>query len=175
MYVNHAYFGRTQNGRFDAPDATYGVCYLGTTLACCLLEVFSPQIQRTDSGHFLSLSQLRGYMVVNAHVVRPLRLAKLSDDGLATIGIDLRVTGGDDYNLSQRWSAAIHSHADNVDGILYPSRRDQRYSVALFERAGHTLNFELWGRLGDPDCVDLLAETTSALRRFEVELLDDLD
>ena len=37
-FPDPAYFGRLVRYRFDAPDASYGVCYLGTTLAGCLLE-----------------------------------------------------------------------------------------------------------------------------------------
>ena len=54
-------------------------------------------------------------------------------------GIDLRVTGGDDYNLSQRWSGAIHRYHLLVDGIFYASRHHYGlYCVALFERARDT-------------------------------------
>jgi hypothetical protein len=42
----------------------------------------------------------------------------LPDDGLSLNGIALRVTGGDDYNLSQRWSGAIHRYHPLVDGIF---------------------------------------------------------
>jgi hypothetical protein len=37
-----AYFGRAALFRFDAPDRSFGVCYLGTSLDCCLLEPLIP-------------------------------------------------------------------------------------------------------------------------------------
>ena len=45
-----------------------------------------------------------------------------ADDGLALNGIDLRVTGGDDYNVSQRWSGAVHRYHPLIDGMFYVSR-----------------------------------------------------
>src|SRR5437660_715545 len=37
-YPDPAHFGRHMKARFDAPDASYGVCYLGDSLDCCYLE-----------------------------------------------------------------------------------------------------------------------------------------
>ena len=41
-------FGRAALFRFDAPDRSFGVCYLGTSLDCCLLEVMTPTYRATD-------------------------------------------------------------------------------------------------------------------------------
>jgi hypothetical protein len=49
---------------------------------------------------------------------QPLELAFFANDGLALNKIAPRVTGGDDYNLSQRWSGAIHRYHPLVDGIF---------------------------------------------------------
>jgi hypothetical protein len=36
QFPDPAYFGRAALFRFDAPDRSFGVCYLGTSLDCCL-------------------------------------------------------------------------------------------------------------------------------------------
>jgi hypothetical protein len=102
-------------------------------------------------------------------VVEPLALAYLADDGLAQSGIDQRVTGGDDYDLSQAWTAAIHAHDGRVDGIFYPSRHHNAiYSVALFERGQDKVAFERWGTLGGRRRRALWRETERALTRFGI-------
>ena len=42
-YPDPAFFGRGALHRFDALDGSFGVCYLGTTLDCCVLEVLRPR------------------------------------------------------------------------------------------------------------------------------------
>lgn len=149
-YADPAYFGRGEIHRFDAPDGSYGVCYLGTTLDCCLLEVLQPARRSGTTASVLTVAQLRDYYAAICTVKEPLVLAYLADDGLAQAGIDQRVTGGDDYDLSQAWAAAIHAHDGNADGILYPSRHHNGcYSVALFERARGNVAFDRWGALVD--------------------------
>jgi hypothetical protein len=46
-FPDAAYFGRGAMFRFHAPDRSFGVCYLGTSLDCCLLEVVSPTYRPT--------------------------------------------------------------------------------------------------------------------------------
>jgi hypothetical protein len=173
-FPDPAYFGRRKVYRFDAPDQSYGVCYLGNTLACCFLEVFPPFPADRGGRRFVALSQLRAYYAAQIALLRPLRLAHLAGDSLTTLGIDLRVTCGDDYDLAGAWSAAIHAHAERVDGILYPSRHHEgHYSVAFFERAHAAVRFTRWGDLGDDATPDLWIELNAVLARFQVSLLTD--
>lgn len=105
-----------------------------------------------------------------------MRLAYLADDGLQLLGIDLRVTGGNDYILSRAWSAAIHRHASRVDGIFYPSRHHNRlFSVALFDRARDGVEIAIWGTLGDRAERGLWLATARFLRRFDVRLILDVE
>jgi hypothetical protein len=168
-----AYFGRRAVYRFDAPDGSFGVCYLGTTLDCCVLEVLRPARDPGARQRLLSRRQLREYFVAIATVREPLLLAYLADDGLAQAGIDQRVTAGDDYALSQAWAAAIHAHRGTVDGIFYATRHHNAlYAVALFERARGKVALERWGVLGDRRTRDLWHETARILERFRIALLE---
>jgi hypothetical protein len=168
-YPDPAYFGRGALHRFDAPDGSFGVCYLGTTLDCCVLEVLRPPRRPGSTARVLPLAQLRDYYAASCTVREPLVLAYLASDGLAQAGIDQRVTGGDDYDLSRAWSAAIHAHEGQVDGIFYPSRHHNGlYAVALFERARSKVVFDRWGTLGARPRRALWSETERALSRFGI-------
>jgi hypothetical protein len=145
---------------------------LGTSLDCCFLEVLRPAHDPRAAARLLTLAQLREYYAATGAVVEPLVLAHFADDGLAQAGIDQRVTGGDDYDLSQAWSAAVHAHAGDVDGIFYPSRHHNGlYSVALYERARHKVTFATWGALGDRRHRRLWRETERVLTRFTIGLI----
>lgn len=171
QFPDPAYFGRAPTYRFNAPDGSYGVCYLATSLTGSLLETLA--ISRPDEGKwFVTSAELRARYVARATTKRPLRFAYLADDGLQLLGIDLRVTGGNDYLLSRAWSGAIHQHAAQVDGIFYPSRHHNRlFSVALFERTRADIAFSVWGILGERDQRDLWLATTRFFRRFGVQIL----
>jgi hypothetical protein len=173
QFPNPAYFGRGPLFRFDAPDGSYGVCYLGTSLDCCVLEVLTPTYRPAQHPPLIvAQAQLAAYYAAVATLIRPLRLAHLADDGLIQLGIDQRHTGGDDYDLSSAWSLAIHRHRSTEDGILYPSRHHNGlYSVALFERASSAVAFRRWGTLGDRAVPDLWSETARVLHRFGVAVL----
>lgn len=172
-YPDPAYFGKAISHRFDSTDGSYGVCYLGTTLDCCFLEVVKVVPEHADALSLtVSLAELGRQSAARARCVRPLKLACLADDGLAELGIDQRVTGGDDYVISRGWSRAIHDHTAQVDGILYPSRHHNlMYCVALFDQARPAVVFEAWGTLGDRATADLWVETARVLERFQIALI----
>ena len=80
--------------RFDAPDRSFGVCYLGTSLDCCLLEVVTPTYRATAVPHLIiARTQLASYYAATVMVTRPLPLAYAADEGLVQLGIDQRATG----------------------------------------------------------------------------------
>jgi hypothetical protein len=167
-----AYFGRAIRFRFDAPDGSYGVCYLGTTLGCCLLEVLPVTHTATGGRRLVTLATLQSYYAAVATLQRPLQLANLTGHGLGALGIDQRVTGGDDYALAGRWSAAIHKHRSGVDGLVYPSRHHNgRFSVALFERARDAIVFARWGVLGDRAVPDLWVALTRELSAARIDII----
>ena len=172
-HTDPAYFGRARTFRFDAPDAGYGVCYFGTSLAAAFMETVPVALVPHSGDNLVESSDLSTRYASLASANQPLELAFFADDGLALNGIDLRVTGGDDYNLAQRWSGAIHTYHPLVDGILYASRHHNGlYCVALFERARDKVTFDRphWGVLGDPASPDLFGQTAALLRRFRVHI-----
>jgi hypothetical protein len=121
--------GNTGINRFDAPDRSYGVLYLGCDAYCAFVETFAhPSGTRTVTTAALksrALSQLKP--------TRPLRLIDLAGSGaLVRAGVDSRLFAGE-YQSAQLWSKALHDHPAKADGLLYPSRLDpSRRAVALF-------------------------------------------
>ena len=119
------------------------------------------------------MAQLQDYSAALATPLHPLRLAWLADDSLGRFGIDQGVTGGDDYNLTGVWAAAVHNHAGVVDGIFYATQHHNRlYAMILFER-GATQSRSSDGRVDEPGMPDLWVEAAGLLRRFETTLLDE--
>jgi hypothetical protein len=173
VYPNAEFYGRNARFRFDAPDRSFGVCYCGTSLDAAFLEVLRPAVMLRGSRRLIHESYLAQYYATVVHAIQPLVLAHLADDGLALNGIDQRVTAGDDYTLSQRWSKAIHDHHLSADGILYATRHHNAlYAVALYERARQKVVFAVphWGVLGDRQTPDLWDEMSRILERFGIDL-----
>jgi hypothetical protein len=172
-FPDPAYFGRGGEGRFDAPDGSYGICYLGTSLDCCLYETLPAVIDPATHTRVLDAGELAARYAAVVTLHRSLRLAHLAGDSLGRLGIDQRVTGGDDYDLSGAWSAAIHRHSRRVDGIVYPSRHQNALSsVALFDRAAPAVAFARWGRLDDRGVPSLWVMVARWLKRAGVALVD---
>ncbi len=130
------FFGKSGGNRFDAPAGEFGVLYVGADAHCAFIETFghATGVRSVTEGELA----VRGMAVIACR--RPVRLLDLTGKGLARIGADARLTSGDDYGLSHRWSKAIHDHPSQPDGILYRARHDpSRLSAAIFERVAPVL------------------------------------
>jgi len=140
-----------------------------------MMEVLTPLDRAASPPHniFLTWAQLTAYYAAKVTLKLDLRLAYLADDEMVKLGIDQRHTGGDDYNLSGAWAAAIHAHGSGVDGIFYSSRHHNHlYSIALFDRAQSKVTFVPWGNtLGDNYPPDLWSETARVLKRFQIAVI----
>lgn len=121
--------GNTGLNRFDAPDASYGVLYLGCDAHCAFVETFA----HASGTRTVTTAALKNRALSQLKPTRPLRLIDLVGSGaLVRIGVDSRLFAGD-YQRAQLWSKALHDHPAKADGLLYPSRLDQsRRAVALF-------------------------------------------
>lgn len=130
------HFGVSGDCRFDAPDASFGVCYLACDLHGAFIEVFGRSLGR----NFVTERALSQRIALEVGATRPLSVVDLTGVGLSKIGADNRLAANDDYGLSQAWSKALHSHPDEVDGVLYRSRHDpERRCLAVFDRCESSL------------------------------------
>jgi hypothetical protein len=162
------YFGpRTdprERGRWDAPDASYGVCYVALEGHTAFSETLLRELDReevSESGDLAPRSLAR------VQVNRALLLARMHGPGLRRVKATAAVVQGS-YDVTWAWSQAIHEHPDRVDGIVYRARHDDDdLAVALFERARDAITV-----LDSTPLLDLAlgAEIGNWLDRYEVGL-----
>jgi hypothetical protein len=159
--------GNSGTNRFDAPDGSYKVLYLGLDPFRAFIETFAhaagTRAVTTNSLKLKALSHLTP--------IRPLRVIDLTESGcLFRIGADARLFAAD-YRISQLWSKALHDHPAKAQGLLYPSRLDpSRRSIALFDdREPGLVELErvCWYATGAQR--KLLAEITE---HYQIELIE---
>jgi hypothetical protein len=127
------YFDRGDLGRMNAPDGGYGVLYAAEGVRGAFAETFL----RAPGRRSLSLDFIRKKGRARLRAVGALRLIKLAGFGLGKLGATAEVThSGLPYDVSQRWSKALHDLAIQPDGVAYNSRHDdEALCYAIFERA----------------------------------------
>jgi hypothetical protein len=139
--------------RFDAPHGEYPVLYACASQLGTFAEVYGDRARR--------LGELEGgrYLVrLVSHI--PLLLVDLSDVRLlASLGLDERISLGDDYATCQAWAFAFWQRLPEIAGIRYRARKAGATvaNVALFlDRCGtHFTN--------PPDEVYMLEERESVV------------
>jgi hypothetical protein len=126
------YFDRTQDGRFNAPNAEYGVCYTSRDVRGAFAEAFL----RRPGLVALGADFLASKAYVRLKTNQPLVLVELTGPGLAVPGATAEVShAGPPYHESLRWSKALYDHPSAPDGIAYMARHDdQELSYAIFDR-----------------------------------------
>jgi RES domain len=128
------FFDRSDLGRLNAPDGTYGVLYASATARGAFAETFL----RTPGFTLLERGQIQRKGCIRFRVRRQLRMVMLYGPGLARIGATAEVThGGLPYTIPQRWSSALHAHPTKLEGIAYRARHDDdELCYAIFDRVG---------------------------------------
>lgn len=125
------YFDRSDKGRLNAPDGSYGVLYAAAQLRGAFAETFL----RVSGRTLLPLDLIRQKARVRLEVARELVLVKLAGYGLGRLGATAEVVhGGLPYDVPQAWSKALRAHPMKPDGIAYYARHDdEALCYALFE------------------------------------------
>ncbi|GEO81449.1 RES family NAD+ phosphorylase [Pararhodospirillum oryzae] len=131
------YFDRSREGRFNAPDGSYGVLYVARERAGAFAETFlrSPGARLIDPG----LMRRKAYVCFE--VLRPLTLIEFTGPGLAVVGATAEVSHrGLPYDVPQAWSKALRDHPVKADGLAYTARHDETAQChALFDQASGAL------------------------------------
>jgi hypothetical protein len=127
------FFDRSQEGRLNAPDSSYGVLYVARDPEGAFAETFlrRPGLTLIDDG------LLRRRVYVRLKTISRLTLIKLAGPGLAMLGATAEVVhGGLPYDVPQAWSKALLEHPKQADGIAYHARHDdEALCYAIFDRA----------------------------------------
>ena len=124
------FFGQTGEGRFDSPQAGFGVLYLAENVAGAFVEVFCRQSIRA-----VPEKKLNAHHLAQLWANRTLNLVDLTGSGPIRMGLgDARIASGD-YTVARQWSQAFHDHPKQPDGLLYRSRHDpEQCLAAIFNR-----------------------------------------
>jgi hypothetical protein len=160
------FFGKTGRNRFDAPDGSFGVLYVGFDEHCAFIETFGQ-----DTGiRLVTRRALEQRYLAYLELTQPLILIDLATSGgLARIGADARLLSGS-HAIAQRWSAALRNHPSKPAGLVYPARHDTaRNACALFDLPASILHVTTTAPLLAPQRALLLA---TILNTYGFGLLD---
>ena len=155
------FFGRTGGNRFDSPDRTYGVLYVGLDEHCSFIETYGQSTGITT----VTETSLEARYLTHFELLRPLTLIDLSNSGgLARIGADSRLFSGS-HAVAQQWSRALRQHPSRPDGIVYPARHDAaRNACAIYECSPNTFKLSSKGSLLEHQHAPLLGTILDCYR-----------
>lgn len=126
--------GTPPNYRFDAPAGEYRTLYAAETLVGAFVETILRSNRRVLAPAFL---HDRKWSILR--VARPLRIAKLYDNGLLWHGVDASICAGNSYAEPQQLALALFNAFPDVDGIAYRARHNNgEICYALFDRVEAT-------------------------------------
>jgi hypothetical protein len=127
------FYDTSTGGRFNAPDASYGVLYAAKETTGAFAETFL----RTPGRTLIAPDLLQRKAYVRLVIERDLKLIRLAGPGLARIGATAEVVhSGLPYDVPQAWSSALACHPIGAAGIAYHARHDDaQLCYALFERS----------------------------------------
>ena len=151
----------TPRYRFDAPAGQYPIVYTNDSRVGVFAEVY------VDRGRRLG-SKDADRRLVEIVPERPLPIIDLlSDDILAALDLDERISTGEDYERCQQWALALYETLPELCGISYGARCAGRATanVALFaDRCVSDVALKDHGRLKDLPGVVLAATDRYKLR-----------
>jgi RES domain len=160
------FFGRSRRFRFDSPDLSFGVLYVGQDESCAFIETFGQE----TGIRVVTRNALEERHLSYVKIMQRLTLIDLAGSGaLARIGADSRLFSGS-HVIAQRWSAALRDHPTKPAGLLYPARHDPaRNACAFFDLPESVFEISNAGSLLDPSHDALLA---GILDRYDFGLID---
>jgi hypothetical protein len=116
--------------RFDAPAGEFRVLYGAAELPGAFVETV---LRRP--GRILRRAEADDRAATRLEVRRPLRLAKIHDEGLQWHGIHAGEISVDDYAASRQLALDFHREFPTLDGLAYRSRYNNgQVCYALFDR-----------------------------------------
>ena len=156
--------------RFSPPDdasEAYGVVYLGSSLKVAVAETLVRDHGDGRLGDLpIELAELETWTCAEIEAVRPLKLADLRGDAPLRMGIPSDVAHASGWRLSQTWSAALHGHEQNPDGLIYLSRFTGEANLAVFERA-----LPKFAPVRVEALLDRRAELAATIRRLDLRIV----
>lgn len=148
--------------RFDAPGGQYAAVYTNDSWLGVFGEVYVDR-----RGRRMGMGD-RSLHLVRITAGRPLRIVDLrSNKTLSALGLDARISTGEDYEVCQTWALALHGAFPEIDGLRYaPRKAGEEFSNAVLfaGRCADALAYSSQGRLEELDEVVLAASDEYKLR-----------
>jgi RES domain-containing protein len=146
------HWGRQGQGRWNAPDAAFGVLYVADDLETAFAETFGHQVMASHlpaAVKFLSRQELEERCIARITARRDLQVLDLRGPALARLNLDAQLLSSrEQLSVCQAWSRWWHDAAEQPDGLLYPSRLLPRgTNLALYERCADAWQEEHLGDL----------------------------
>lgn len=150
--------------RFSDPTGSaFGIIYLGASAKVAFVETILRDASDGRGAELIvKMAEIERRILASLRVIQDLRLIDLTNDARLRMGVPSDVVGARNQALSRAWSAAIHAHPDQPDGVYFASRLNGQSCIALYDRALRKLEAVATPRL--LDCRDELAA-----------ILDDLE
>jgi hypothetical protein len=124
-------------GRWDAPDHSYGVCYLAD--AAHPYVAFAERYLREPGRTLIPESELRRASLTTLRLRWDIQVVRFHGNGLSRLGATAEIAHGN-HRLSRPWSLGLYQHPSAPAGIRWRARHDDDgLAVALFERAGEAV------------------------------------
>lgn len=123
--------------RFSDPTGrAFGLVYLGSSAKVCFVEtILRDRADGRGADCIIDEAEIDGRSLATIRSKAPLRLVDLTGDGAIKLGVPSDVAGASDQTKARAWSEAFYSHADQPDGVYYPSRLNEERCIALYDRA----------------------------------------
>lgn len=122
--------GVQPQNRYDAPNGQYRMLYGAEELSGAFVEAVLRRPGRILRRAFV---EERAWSILR--VRRPLKLAKLYDEGLQWHGVHAGTIGVDEYTPSRQLALDFYVEFPSLDGLAYRSRYNNgQICFALFDR-----------------------------------------
>ena len=113
-----------ENGQ-PSQDPTRGICYVGQSLSCCLVEVFGDT----------RLIELNSHDLISLRTCSELKLLDLRGRSAMTAGTVAAINAAAERTVTQPWARYFYSQYNMIDGLCYTSAHNGEIAYVLFERS----------------------------------------
>lgn len=110
--------------------------YVAATFAGALVEtLIRDSRDGIGSQAPVRFAEIASRSAVLVKTGRALNLVDLTGRSPLNMGVPSDVLRWSGHAPGRKWSGFFHSHPDNPDGIIYPSRLDGGINLAIYDRA----------------------------------------
>lgn len=115
----------------------FQIMYLGPDYETCFLETIVRDLGSAAGPGALPIeeSDLLQWNISQISLPNDLKLLDLSGGNLITMRIPTDVARASDHTLGMEWSRRFYDHPDEIDGLIFRSRLNEQFNVAIYDRS----------------------------------------